>query len=72
MKEQIIYIGYKEVRLNNKIVVTIAVSPDSEDFTDTYYQITAESGKGSFADLLFMLKRGLEKSERRLKANEKI
>ena len=72
MTEPIIYIGLWEVRSGDEVLVTIAVSPDPEDFNGTYYPITAESGEGSFADLLFKLKRGFIELKGGKSANEKV
>ena len=56
MTEPMIYIGYKKIRLNGETIMAIAVSPNSEDFTGEYHEITADYGKGSFGDLLIKLK----------------
>jgi hypothetical protein len=60
MSEPTDYIGYLEYEENGEVFVDIILSSFPEVFTGEYYPITAESGEGSFADLLFKLKRGLE------------
>lgn len=65
MSEPVEYIGYTEVKINGEVFASIAVTSDVSKFTGEYFPIIAESGEGSFDDLLFKLKRGLETSERR-------
>ena len=60
MSEPVEYIGYIELHQNEEVIVSIAVFSNPEIFTGEYYPITADYGEGSFADLLFKLKRGLE------------
>jgi len=71
MDEPIIYIGYTEVKINGETYSSIAISPDVSKFTGEYYPITADNGEGSFADLLFKLKRGIEELKGGNSANEK-
>ena len=47
MKQPRVYIGFKEIRFNGQVSVTIAISPISEVFTGEYHEITADWGEGS-------------------------
>ncbi|MDD5193892.1 MAG: hypothetical protein PHF67_04895 [Candidatus Nanoarchaeia archaeon] len=70
-KEPAVYIGYTEVKINGEIFMSIAISPDTSKFTGEFHPITADSGEGSFADLLFKLKRGIEELKGGNAENEK-